>query len=99
MNRASLKSYLKTTLTVCFLAWAYWYFIYEYMYPIWYYNHYFAWLEEIRAGVVPVLTHHIVLAGLVRYLTGDLTLTIFLLIGLTILPFELIGWSYGDFKF
>ena len=94
-----MKNILLTLLVFGIVGGAYWYFIYEYMYPIWYYNHYFAWLEEIRAGVVPVLTHHIVLAGLVRYLTGDLTLTIFLLIGLTILPFELIGWSYGDFKF
>ena len=94
-----MKNILLTLMVFGIIVGAYWYFIYEYMHPIWYYNHYFAWLEEIRAGVVPVLTHHIVLAGLVRYLTGDLTLTIFLLIGLTILPFELIGWSYGDFKF
>jgi hypothetical protein len=94
-----MKNILLTLMVFAIIVGAYWYFIYEYMYPIWYYNHYFTWLEEIRAGIVPVLTHHIVLAGLVRYLTGDLTLTIFLLIGLTILPFELIGWSYGDFKF
>ena len=93
-----MKNILLTLMVFGIIVGAYWYFIYEYMYPIWYYNHYFTWLEEIRAGVVPVITHHIVLAGLVRYLTGDLTLTIFLLIGLTILPFELIGWSYGDFK-
>ena len=94
-----MKNILLTLMVFGIIVGAYWYFIYEYMYPIWYYNHYFAWLEGIRAGVVPVLTHHIVLAGLVRYLTGDLALTIFLLIGLTILPFELIGWSNGDFKF
>ena len=94
-----MKNILLTLLVFGIVGGAYWYFIYEYMYPIWYYNHYFTWLEELRAGVVPVVTHHLVLAGLVRYLTGDLTLTIFLLIGLTILPFELIGWSYGDFKF
>jgi hypothetical protein len=94
-----MKNTLLTLMVFGIVGVAYWYFIYEYMYPIWYYNHYLTWLEEFRTGVVPVVIHHMVLAGLVRYLTGDLTLSIFLLIGLTILPFELIGWSYGDFKF
>jgi hypothetical protein len=93
-----MKNTLLTLMVFGIVGVAYWYFIYEYMYPIWYYNHYLTWLEEFRTGVVPVVIHHMVLAGLVRYLTGDLTLSIFLLIGLTILPFELIGWSYGDFK-
>ena len=93
-----MKNILLTLMVFGIVGVAYWYFIYEYMYPIWYYNHYLTWLEEFRTGVVPVIIHHMVLAGLVRYLTGDLTLSIFLLIGLTILPFELIGWSYGDFK-
>jgi hypothetical protein len=93
-----MKNILLTLMVFGIVGVAYWYFIYEYMYPIWYYNHYLTWLEEFRTGVVPVVIHHMVLAGLVRYLTGDLTLSIFLLIGLTILPFELIGWSYGDFK-
>ena len=94
-----MKNILLTLMVFAIIVGGYWYFIYEYMYPIWYYNHYLTWLEEFRTGVVPVVIHHMILAGLVRYLTGDLTLTIFLLIGLTILPFELIGWSYGDFKF
>jgi len=93
-----MKNILLTLMVFGIVGVAYWYFIYEYMYPIWYYNHYLTWLEEFRTCVVPVIIHHMVLAGLVRYLTGDLTLSIFLLIGLTILPFELIGWSYGDFK-
>jgi hypothetical protein len=93
-----MRNILLTLMVFGIVGVAYWYFIYEYMYPIWYYNHYLTWLEEFRTGVVPVVIHHMVLAGLVRYLTGDLTLSIFLLIGLTILPFELIGWSYGDFK-
>ena len=94
-----MRNILLTLMVFGIVGVAYWYFIYEYMYPIWYYNHYLTWLEEFRTGVVPVVIHHMVLAGLVRYLTGDLTLSIFLLIGLTILPFELIGWSYGDYKF
>ena len=89
-----MKNILQASMVFGIVGVAYWYFIYEYMYPIWYYNHYLTWLEEFRTGVVPVVIHHMVLAGLVRYLTGDLTLSIFLLIGLTILPFELIGWSY-----
>ena len=94
-----MKNILIILIVLGVISGAYWYFIYEYMYPIWYYNHYFTWLEEFRTGVIPFVIHHMVLAGLLRYLTGDLTLTIFLLIGLIILPFELIGWSYGDFKF
>jgi|OM-RGC.v1.032532897 hypothetical protein len=87
-----MKNILIILIVLGVISGAYWYFIYEYMYPIWYYNHYLTWLEEFRTGVVPVVIHHIVLAGLVRCLISDLTLNIFLFIGLTILPFELIGW-------
>ena len=80
------------------MGFLYWFFLWESLYTIWYYNHYVTWIEDWYYGIIPMVNHHGILysliAGIGEWLNqDDGVLFGCLFFGLTILPFAMIGWS------
>ena len=88
-----LTEYFWFAFGIAVMGFLYWFFLWESLYTIWYYNHYVTWIEDWYYGIIPMVIHHGILWYVTEQIIDDWFLSTCVAVGLTILPFAMIGWS------